>query len=124
MQYRGIPLAIFLGLSVPLATTGCGVEGADYEKELVLKSDGLVYRLSEDRPYTGSAYVSVCGSECRCGLFGPLAVHWQGEYKHGKKHGTFAYPVSRRKDDFYCAGDSRVIRVRFSDGIEQPVIIN
>lgn len=52
-----IALIAILGLPF-LGLAGCGANGADFDKELALKSDGLVYKLGEDDPYTGEAGVN------------------------------------------------------------------
>ncbi len=111
-QFRFI-LAIALGLFAG-SMAGCAQkpEGFEFNRGLMLKEDGLVYRIGEDTPYTGKAYDSVCGHKCM-----PL-IHWQGEFKDGKKHGTFVFPASRKPNALFASGDKHVVRVKFTDGIE------
>lgn len=106
-------LSIALGLLAG-SMAGCtsNPEGIDFGKELILKEDGLVYRIGQDKPYTGKAYDSVCGHDCM-----PF-IHWQGEFKDGKKHGTFVFPASRKPNDIFRPGDQHVVRVKFADGID------
>ena len=112
-----IIIALTLGLYASMLT-GCKPQGADYDIELTRKEDGLVYRKADDMPYTGKAYQTVCGNDCSC-LFLRLMIHWQGEFKNGKEHGTFIYPQSRKRDEFFCSGDKDVTEVKYSDGVEQ-----
>ncbi len=106
-------LVISLGLLAwILAGCGHGLEGADFDKDLAKRADGLVYRAVDDRPYTGKAYQTVCGQDCF------WFIHWKGEFKDGRKHGTFVFPESRKSNDFFRPGDKHVIRIKFRDGIE------
>ena len=112
-----IVLALTLGL-LACVLAGCTPQGADYDMELVRKENGLAYRIVDGKPYTGKAYQTVCGHECKCGFF-DLFIHWQGELKDGKKHGTFVYPSSRDNNGFFCPGDDKgVIEVKYRDGVE------
>jgi len=106
-------VAISLGLLAGILT-GCGQrpEGVDFDKDLTQRADGLVHKIEDDKPYTGKAYSTVCGYDCL-----PF-VHWQGEFKDGKKHGTFVFPESRKSNDFFRPGDKHVVRVKFRHGIE------
>jgi hypothetical protein len=111
-------LAMALGLFASLMV-GCASrpEGADYDTELALRKDGLVYSIVEDKPYTGKANSFALGpSECTCIMGCPL--HWQGEFQDGKKHGTSIFPASRKEDAFFMWGDKNVLKVQFSHGIE------
>jgi hypothetical protein len=107
-------LAMMLGL-LAFLLAACGPQGLDYEKWLVLKEDGLIYRIGEDEPYTGKAY-------CTLGFRGSwllgYALTWQGEFKAGKKHGTFFFPASRKANDFFFWGGKEVLQVQFRNGIE------
>lgn len=106
-------LAIVLGLLTgPMVGCISKLEGVDFDDKLMLKEDGLVYRKGDDKPFTGKAYDSVCGYGCM-----PF-IHWQGEFKDGKKHGTFIFPESRKADGFFHPDDKIVIRVKFVEGIE------
>ena len=109
-------LTMVLGLAVGLAA-GCSSrpEGLEYDTYLTLKEDGLVYSLLDGKPYTGKAYMLVF-NECSR-IFG-CSLHWQGEFKDGKKNGTFVYPPSRNPDAFFLWGDKDVRGVQFRDGIE------
>ncbi|MBI5572355.1 MAG: hypothetical protein HY914_20595 [Desulfomonile tiedjei] len=105
--------AVALGLLIG-SMAGCAYrdEGVDFDKELTMKEDGLVYTIREDKPFTGKAYLTVCGRECM-----PF-LHWEGEFKDGKKHGTFVFPESRKSNDIFRPGGKHVVRVKFKDGIE------
>ena len=112
-------LAILLALAVGFLV-GCGEmpnpEGLDFDRELTLKADGLVYRMGDDCPYTGKAYCTVFNERSR--ILG-LPLHWQGEFKDGKSHGIWLLPESRKADDCYEWGEDRgVVRVEFRDGVE------
>jgi len=110
-------LAITLGLLSGIVA-GCedrvaGLEGVDFDKELTLKEDGLVYRKGEDKLYTGKAYCQQFDGQSR--ILG-WDLHWHGEFKDGKKHGIFLFPASRKP--FFLWGGNDFIQVQFRDGIE------
>ncbi len=112
-------MAIALVLAIGVLV-GCGhipnPEGADFDRELTLKPDGLVYGIGEDNPYTGKAYCTVFNERSR--ILG-LSLHWQGEYKDGKPHGIWLLPASRKPDHGFEWGDDRgAVRVEFRDGVE------
>lgn len=94
---------------------GCGEvpnpEGVDSDRDLTMKDDGLIYRIGEDTPYTGKAY---------CTVFGEKSVlHWEGEFKDGKEHGTWLLPADRVGDHWFHGGDEQgVVRVEYRDGVE------
>jgi hypothetical protein len=111
-------MVLALGVVISVLMTGCGLQGADYDKDLVMRSDGRVYRVGEQTPYTGKAYMTVCGYDTPCDFFN-YSVHWRGEFKDGRRHGTFEFPPSRGANDFFCPGDKNVLYVRFIDGVEQ-----
>jgi len=111
---QAVALALAAGVLL-----GCGEipnpEGADSDRELTRKADGLIYRIGEDIPYTGKAYCTVFNERSISGL----ALHWQGEYKDGKMHGIWLLPESRKWDHWFWWGDDRgVVRVEFRDGVE------
>ena len=124
---RAIALGLAAGVMSLIAITlvvltVCGEfpnpEGADYDRELTLKADGLVYRIGEDTPYTGKAYCTVFND--RSSIWG-LALHWQGEFKDGKEHGIWLLPADRVPDHGFNWGDDRgVVRVESGDGVEIP----
>ena len=107
-----VVMAIALGVTSGMVGCAYDIEGVDFSPHLTLKEDGLVYRVEDDRPFTGKAYDSVCGRDCM-----PF-IHWQGQFKDGKRHGTFVFPVSRKSNDFFRPGDKHVVRVKFAEGIE------
>lgn len=111
-------MVVALGVVTSVLATGCALRGADFDKDLITKSDGLVYKVGEQAPYTGKAYMTVCGHDTPCGFF-KYSVHWRGEFKDGRPHGTFEFPRSRGANDFFCPGDKDVVYVRFIDGVEQ-----
>ena len=66
--------------------------------------EGVTLLKSTGKPYTGKAYSTVCGGECRfmsCAL-----LHWKAEYKEGKLHGEFDAPLSGIGDkNWFSPGD-------------------
>jgi hypothetical protein len=109
---------VAFGVLFDVLVTGCALESADFDKDLIMKSDGMVYRIGEQKPYTGKAYQTVCGYDTPCGFF-KYSVHWRGEFKDGRRDGIFEFPRSRCANDFFCPGDEDVARVRFIRGVEQ-----
>lgn len=104
--------ATVLGM-VASVLAGCDFrpDGADFDEALQRKEDGLVYRIGEDKPYTGKAYKTPSPEML------PM-INWQGEFKNGRPHGIFVFPTSRVAHDVFESGDERAIRVEFKDGIE------
>jgi hypothetical protein len=89
-------------------------EGVDSDRELTWKDDGLVYRIGEDTPYTGKAYCTMFNDE-RSSIWG-MSLHWQGEFKDGKRHGTWLLPAEHI--GLVWGDDWNVVRVEFRDGVE------
>lgn len=105
------------GVFLTVSVTGCTLQGADFDTDLILRGDGVVYKIGEQKPYTGKAYQPVCDS-CQCGFFNCF-VHWRGQFRDGRRDGTFEFPRSRRSEDFFCPGDKDVAHVKFIKGVEQ-----
>ena len=57
--------------------------GAVESDDALRYRDGIAFSRSDDMPFTGTAYRSVCGGDC--GFAGCSALHWYAVFENGKR---------------------------------------
>ena len=92
---------IAITAAVPLLELGyCRyvLAGAVDADQALSYRNGIAFAKGEETPFTGAAYLTVCGSEC--GFAGCSSLHWYSEFEKGKKTASLL-PESGRANDFF-----------------------
>lgn len=75
--------------------------------------DGIAFTRSDDTPFTGTAYRSVCGGDC--GFAGCSSLHWYAVFENGKRTTGFLPESGGANDSFNLSLFGEYTRVRYDD---------